>query len=404
MPSLRDQFRHFYTPDEDDIETAMKTGLVVPDANVLLNFYRFQRTARDELFEALEKLGDRLWIPHQVGLEFHQTRLAVMAEQDDYFDSAGELIVARMKDYLNAVRSFAKRIGLPEFTLNQLEAGIREAHAAVVTGKFWVDAEKDAISPDDHASDPVFARVDALFANENSVGEPMEPQELQDARTEAERRGTEKIPPGYRDKNKVKGDSAGDYLAWRQLMTEAASRKLPVVFITDDTKDDWYQREQGRTIGARRELREEMTRVAGVPLLIMTTDSFLIHAEKYLNATVSDETVEQAKELPGQSQPVAARKPTAEEWVSLGPKIISSMSDAVLGRLHTGESIDTNTYFALGLLSAQLGEEEAMRVVGREINAAMASGTLPTERGHEAIEAVTTFAMMRRAEEPAAED
>jgi len=96
---MRDQFAHFYTPDDDTIATAMKTGLVVPDANVLLNFYRFQRTARDELFDALEKLGDRLWIPHQVGLEFHQTRLVVMAEQDAYFDSAGEVIVARVKDY-----------------------------------------------------------------------------------------------------------------------------------------------------------------------------------------------------------------------------------------------------------------------------------------------------------------
>jgi hypothetical protein len=131
---MRDQFAHFYTPDDDTIATAMKTGLVVPDANVLLNFYRFQRTARDELFDALEKLGDRLWIPHQVGLEFHQTRLVVMAEQDAYFDSAGEVIVARMKDYLNAVRSFAKRIGLPEFTLNQLEEGIREARPAASTG------------------------------------------------------------------------------------------------------------------------------------------------------------------------------------------------------------------------------------------------------------------------------
>jgi hypothetical protein len=36
MSSLRDQFAHFYMPD-DTIETAMATGLAVPDANVLLN-------------------------------------------------------------------------------------------------------------------------------------------------------------------------------------------------------------------------------------------------------------------------------------------------------------------------------------------------------------------------------
>jgi len=36
MSSLRDQFAHFYMPDET-IEAAMTTGLAVPDANVLLN-------------------------------------------------------------------------------------------------------------------------------------------------------------------------------------------------------------------------------------------------------------------------------------------------------------------------------------------------------------------------------
>jgi len=37
--------------------------------NVMLAAQRFARRARDELFGALEKLGDRLWIPHQVALE-----------------------------------------------------------------------------------------------------------------------------------------------------------------------------------------------------------------------------------------------------------------------------------------------------------------------------------------------
>jgi hypothetical protein len=82
-------------------------------------------------------------------------------------------------------------------------------------------------------------------------------------------------------------------------MSEAANRRLPVVFITDDSRsDDWYRREHGLTLGARYELRAEMTHEAGVPLLMMTTETFLRHAKTYLDATVSDETVDQAKELP----------------------------------------------------------------------------------------------------------
>jgi hypothetical protein len=85
MPGMREQFAHFYAPDEDATASAMRTGLVVPDTNVLLGLYKVQRTARRELGAALGKLGDRLWIPHQVGLEFHRNRLSVIAEQEAYF-------------------------------------------------------------------------------------------------------------------------------------------------------------------------------------------------------------------------------------------------------------------------------------------------------------------------------
>ena len=108
---------------------------------------------------------------------------------------------------------------------------------------------------------------------------------------------TAQRPPGYRDSGKA--DATGDYLIFRQLMNEAKECKLPVVFITDDEKTDWYRREHDIPLGPRYELREEMIAEAGVPFVIMTTERFLLHAEKYLNADVSAETVDQAKELPG---------------------------------------------------------------------------------------------------------
>ena len=87
MPSL-DQFESYYAADDDAIKTAVQTGIVAPDTNVVLHLYRFQPEARDELFGAMEKLGDRLWMPHQVGRQFHRNRLTVMHEQENYFSNA----------------------------------------------------------------------------------------------------------------------------------------------------------------------------------------------------------------------------------------------------------------------------------------------------------------------------
>jgi PIN like domain len=102
-------------------------------------------------------------------------------------------------------------------------------------------------------------------------------------------------PPGYMDKSK--SDPSGDFIVWKQLIREAGVRKLPTVFVTDDRKEDWYWREHGLTIGARHELRKEMTDEADVPFVIMTSDTFLVHAKNYLDVPVSSATVDQAKEL-----------------------------------------------------------------------------------------------------------
>ena len=293
MASLRDQFSYFYTPDEDAVETAMQTGMVTPDANVLLSLYRFQPVGRDELFGALKKTGDRLWVPHQVGLEFHKNRLNVMAEQEGYFTKTLKELEGPITDLESRVRAFRSRIALDEEHVRDVKHFIAQLRELINDAVARAQESNDILLKD-HDSDKVLARIEALLGDR--VGEPMEPKELEAARKEADRRIKDRVPPGYMDR--AKADPAGDYLVWRQLMTEAAKRKIPVVLITDDRKEDWYRREQGLTLGARYELRQEMLTEAGVPLLVMTTETFLIHAKKYLDAEVSPETVDQAKELP----------------------------------------------------------------------------------------------------------
>jgi hypothetical protein len=287
--SFRDEFQHFYAPGEDDIAAAMRTGLVVPDTNVLLSLYRFQVDARDELFGALEKLGDKLWIPHQVGLEFHRNRLGVIAEQEAYFSKTEQEFNATLDGLREKVRAFRARIAVDKGAIAQVEDGIRDMRGLLGTIMNW--ASDGSLSMSDHESDAVRARLEILLGNR--VGSPLEPRELEEARREAKRRADAGIPPGYKDK--AKSDPTGDYLVWRQVMNEANARKLPVVFVTDDRKEDWYWREHGLTLGARYELRQEMMLEAGVPVLIMTTETFLLHAKTYLDAEVSSATVDQAK-------------------------------------------------------------------------------------------------------------
>jgi rRNA-processing protein FCF1 len=377
MPSLRDQFAHFYAPDGQAVARAMKVGLVVPDANVLLNLYRFQATARDELLGALGTVSDRLWIPYQVGLEFHRNRLGVMKEQEEYFNKTLRDFHDSTTILVDKIRAFKRRLALSDDHVREIEDAITSMDERVGV-EILKAGEFNEVSVHGHAYDSVLARIDVLF--ENRVGVPMEPKELEEAKQEAEKRVTAKIPPGYMDRRKV--DPTGDYLVWRQLLTEAADRKLPVVFITDDTKDDWYQREHGLTLGARRELREEMTREAGVSLLIMTTETFLRHAKIHLAATVSEETVDQAKELPPRRRrTVVVRADAPADWTELAPRD-PEFFDLMLKRIQQGRLSEVEVMLAASALAMRSNDSEAVQRAEHAIREGLQSGALPPGQAH----------------------
>lgn len=388
MPGMRDQFAHFYMPDDDAIATAMTNGLVVPDTNVVLSLYRFQATARDELFEELEKLGssERLWIPYQVGHEFHRNRLEAIAQQEQFFRETRRELDGSIGAVRRRVQAFQARLALSKDDLREIADSI-EALQKLIQREVAKAEKANEVRLKDRDSDKVLARLEKLF--DNRVGSSMEPGELEEARVEAERRGREKIPPGYKDADKDKGDPAGDYLIWRQLMTEAKTRKLPVVFITDDTKEDWYRREHDVPLGARYELREEIMREAGVPLLMMTTETFIRHARKYLNAKFSEETVKQAKELPSVARPedLFATVRTFRHPLTFTRR--SDESDWLLERITTG-TVRNRMELSLNLrlMRTELGSTEmALRVV-QAVTAGQQSGLLEQEAASAVLNAL----------------
>jgi rRNA-processing protein FCF1 len=384
MPGMRDQFESFYSPDKQAVATAMETGLVVPDTNVLLAAYRFQATARDELLSLFEKVGDRLWIPHQVGLEFHRNRLGVIAGQEAYFAKAQKELADSIATLRSRVRAFRTRIALGDEDVREIEDTIGHLRT-LIEAQVTKAEEANEVHLDDHASDAVLAIIDTLF--ENRVGEPMEPAELEEARKEGERRVKEKIPPGYKDKDK--DDPSGDYLVWRQLLTETAKQKPPaVVFITDDSSsDDWYQEVNGRTLGARRELREEMTREAGVPLLMMTTQSFLVQGGKHLKVHVSPETVDQAKELPNVVYVSASQTAQRLRLVTEGP----SLHEALLVDIRNGKMVSPlELNLAMPALEFEVGDEMVPMMVAA-VNDGMKAGHLTRDEGRRILDAVAQF-------------
>src|SRR5665647_778377 len=98
---MKKSFYGYYSPTTEQYQLLWKEGLIVFDANVLLNLYRLPTTARDELISVLELLKERLWIPHQVALEFQRRRLTVISNErkntEDVFFRSFEITVSRLR-------------------------------------------------------------------------------------------------------------------------------------------------------------------------------------------------------------------------------------------------------------------------------------------------------------------
>ncbi|GAA1870919.1 hypothetical protein GCM10009687_43380 [Asanoa iriomotensis] len=308
---------------------AITSGMVVLDANVLLDAYRFTPDSRADLLNAIRAVGERLWIPHQVALEFHKNRADVIASHGGSYKEAIEAI-SRFKadvekELKPKVANFVKRVALPERAGESILGKVLDGLGAAIAQLEQL-RDRHGIGADAMRRDPIYEQLEKLL--DGKVGAPLADADEKAARTEAARRVKEKVPPGFGDVGK--SDPAGDYLLWRQTLNEARDRQLPLLFVTrDTTKDDWVWRPSGRTLGALPDLVAEAKREAGVDFVLLTTQSFLHHARTSLKADVSEDTIQQAAELPPPSedarqtrkpiqQTLRATLPTPdEEWARL---------------------------------------------------------------------------------------
>lgn len=112
---MRTSFFGYYPPTSGEYERLWKEATIVLDTNVLLNLYRLPTSARDEFLNVLDLLQDRLWIPHQVALEFQRNRLTVIAAErkstEDALTSTQE-IVGELRKKVDALQIDKRDLGI----------------------------------------------------------------------------------------------------------------------------------------------------------------------------------------------------------------------------------------------------------------------------------------------------
>ncbi|MFI0406587.1 PIN-like domain-containing protein [Actinomadura sp. 3N508] len=293
-PSLRDLFPWHFRPTGDQLKQYLTGGLVVFDTNALFDAYRLNPTGRAEFLHTLGLLGDRLWVPHRVMDEFLRNRLTVITECSGAIAELKKDLTGLFNKAKGEIEDFGGRRGLGKERATELTDILAQAKQQIIdkAAEFYRFELKPADCRD---NDPILTEVDTLLRGR--VGPPL--PDMQAVREDAAYRFKRCIPPGYADTaDKDPEEAIGDYVLWVQLLEETARRKVPVLFVTNERKEDWVAKQQGGASPLPRpELAAEVWERAHQPFQLVNVRSFLKLANAHLDAGVSEETIEQASDI-----------------------------------------------------------------------------------------------------------
>lgn len=261
--TMIEMFKGYIAYSDEEYKRIWKEAIIVLDTNILLNLYRYSDDARETITDILKQIRNRLWIPYQVGKEFYKNKEKVMNETFQEYDKLSTNILTNLnkaKEEVNKKKD--NRLKSKEKINDILDSNIKEIEKLLKEEQ----DEKKAVASEDKIEKFI---LDIFNKN---IGVPLETDEYKKIKEEGNRRKNNNIPPGYKDKDK---EENGDYYIFYSMIQKAKIESKDIIFVTDDEKEDWFNKYNGENHGGRNELLDEFYHETGQLLLMYTTDGFV---------------------------------------------------------------------------------------------------------------------------------
>jgi hypothetical protein len=276
-----DILRGFLPLTDETIKSIWDVGDFIFDTNVLLNIYRYSKASREAFFRMLDALKGRTFVPHRVAVEFARNRRKVIREHYEphykliaHLDEATKKILGNYKkhpQHSDLVRFIAHTVN----NLKQSFGDSEKAHLQLITNDILLTRLRSIIGPD--AGEPF----------------PAEP-----ATAEYKRRKDGSIPPFCKDDDSKSGDRGmGDVLIWLEIKAKYQGTQKPLVFVTGDQKENWWQDAGGGQSIPQPALIQEMYETSGNDIQFYTVDKFVDSASNRLGITLPDTLSEETKTI-----------------------------------------------------------------------------------------------------------
>lgn len=273
---MRTTYKELLKPTEAEEKDIWDNGIIVFDTNILLNLYRFTTDTRDDLLAQMEAYIDQLWLPYQVGWEYFNNRENIINGLTKVYK---EISSKLNEDKVKLLKYYDDNYSRHPILKKEELTKVFDKAIETITKKL---DEWKANTPDYSATDPIKDKLFELY--EGKVGTDLTEEEIKAAYQEGEERYADKIPPGFKDisnkKDKGKRHLYGDLIIWKQIIKYAQETQKDIIFVTQDAKEDWWVKKEGKAEGPLYSLLKEFRASTGHALMMYKQEGFMKAAKK----------------------------------------------------------------------------------------------------------------------------
>lgn len=274
-------YNSILTIDAQKEKTLWDSAIFVLDTSAICALYDLTLHHRQVVITILKYLHDRIWIPHQVLIEYRANRKKAISNpisekyyRPKFIDNKFIHDVKQQIEEWKSNNYFHPYI--EDSQLNFIMEEVEKATVHIRNIKRTVQDQYDKrikeikdILDKDELED---------FINTINIGDELSFEQIKEIVLEGDYRYRHQIPPGYKDANEKEGiRKFGDFIIWKEIIKHAKTEYNNVIFICNDSKEDWYASETVPRI----ELISEFQENTGKNIWFYTIEGFITKLQEY---------------------------------------------------------------------------------------------------------------------------
>lgn len=234
-----------------------KKYVIVLDTNIILKIYRTSPDYAEFVLKCLENIKEYVCIPFNVLWEYEKHRKEEYKKKNKSISNSVEVcdgLVSKIRNIIKCQCNELSKDGYPDIE-SLVQKMLENVDELENIFEKYFDAHQDLDFLNNWNQDKVLNIVESF----EKMPEPTATFVYKQCQ-EGKYRYKNKIPPGYQDEKKDGVSKYGDLLVWAETYTYAATNGKNIILVTDDVKEDWWDKCSDGKILFREELIKEFSR------------------------------------------------------------------------------------------------------------------------------------------------